>query len=227
MTMTTDVVKLKTTKDIITYLAKKFPQCFSVEGNAKPLKIGIFEDLANQLAEDEHVSKTRIRTALRNYTNSWRYLHSVKVGTQRVDLDGNPCGEITQEQQQHAEQQLAESKAAAAARAAERRQQQGADEAKETRRKRSSARTNVPSRKKHPAPPAKQTQEKRDKPATAPLTAVSAQQLQVGQQVKVKAGKVPVSGLVKEVERDEVHVQLQNGLTVKVGIAAVFVAKQE
>ena len=34
--------KRTSNKDIIAYLAEKFPACFSVEGAAKPLKIGIF-----------------------------------------------------------------------------------------------------------------------------------------------------------------------------------------
>ena len=67
-----------TTKEIIAYLAEKFPACFSIEGTVKPLKIGIFQELAEQLAEDNKVSKTRLRQALRHYTSSWRYLKAIK-----------------------------------------------------------------------------------------------------------------------------------------------------
>ena len=35
-------VKRISTKEIIAYLAEKFPACFSTDGHAKPLKIGIF-----------------------------------------------------------------------------------------------------------------------------------------------------------------------------------------
>ena len=41
--------KLTNTKDIIAYLAEKFPLCFILEGEAKPLKIGLFQDLAEAL----------------------------------------------------------------------------------------------------------------------------------------------------------------------------------
>ena len=76
--------KRTSTKEIIAYLVEKFPACFSLEGPAKPLKVGIFQDLAEQLAEDDVVSKTRLRQALRHYTSSWRYLKVSEKG-------GFPC----------------------------------------------------------------------------------------------------------------------------------------
>ncbi|WP_445398688.1 RNA chaperone ProQ [Zobellella sp. An-6] len=102
--------KLKNSKEVIAYLAERFPQCFVAAGEAKPLKIGIFQDLAERLAEDPKVSKTLLRTALRQYTSSWRYLHGLKAGMSRIDLDGNPCGELTQEHIDHAKGALKESK---------------------------------------------------------------------------------------------------------------------
>ncbi len=35
-----------------------------------------------------NLSKTQLRSALRLYTSSWRYLYGVKPGATRVDLDG-------------------------------------------------------------------------------------------------------------------------------------------
>lgn len=102
--------KLKNSKEVIAYLAERFPECFISNGEAKPLKIGIFQDLAERMAEDPKVSKTLLRTALRQYTSSWRYLHGLKAGMSRVDLDGNPCGELTQEHIDHARQALKDSK---------------------------------------------------------------------------------------------------------------------
>ncbi|GAA3529657.1 RNA chaperone ProQ [Zobellella aerophila] len=102
--------KLKNSKEVIAYLAELFPHCFIATGEAKPLKIGIFQDLAERLAEDPKVSKTLLRTALRQYTSSWRYLHGLKAGMSRVDLDGQPCGELTQEHIDHAKGALKESK---------------------------------------------------------------------------------------------------------------------
>lgn len=102
--------KLKNSKEIVAYLVEKFPACFVAEGEAKPLKIGIFQDLAERLADDARVSKTMLRSALRQYTSSWRYLHGVKAGAIRVDLDGNECGILTEEHVTHAKQALKESK---------------------------------------------------------------------------------------------------------------------
>ncbi|MDP5291964.1 RNA chaperone ProQ [Oceanimonas sp. CHS3-5] len=102
--------KLKNSKEVIAYLAERFPECFIAAGEAKPLKIGIFQDLAERMADDPKVSKTLLRTALRQYTSSWRYLHGLKAGMSRVDLDGNPCGELTQEHVDHAKQALKDSK---------------------------------------------------------------------------------------------------------------------
>ncbi len=45
---------------------------------------------------------------LRLYTSSWRYLYGVKPGAVRVDLDGNPCGELEEQHVAHARQQLEE-----------------------------------------------------------------------------------------------------------------------
>ena len=106
----TEVQKLTNNKEIIAYLAEKFPLCFSLEGEAKPLKIGLFQDLSEALKDDERVSKTQLRHALRQYTSNWRYLHGCKVGAVRVDLQGNPAGELEQEHADHAAQQLAEAK---------------------------------------------------------------------------------------------------------------------
>lgn len=64
--------KLTNSKEVIAYIAERFPKCFTVEGEAKPLKIGIFQDLAERLEGDDKVSKTQLRTALRQYTSSWR-----------------------------------------------------------------------------------------------------------------------------------------------------------
>ena len=94
--------KLKNSKEVIAYVAECFPKCFTLEGEAKPLKIGIFQDLAERLNEDEKVSKTQLRAALRQYTSSWRYLHGVKAGADRVDLDGNACGTLEEEHVEHA-----------------------------------------------------------------------------------------------------------------------------
>ncbi len=103
--------KFSNSKEVIGFLVEQFPACFSNKGDAKPLKIGIFQDLAERLENEERVSKTLLRSSLRHYTNSWRYLHGIKKGTQRIDLDGNGVAAIEDEHVEHAKKQLEESKA--------------------------------------------------------------------------------------------------------------------
>ncbi|WP_224797441.1 RNA chaperone ProQ [Idiomarina abyssalis] len=200
--------KLTKSKDVIAYLTEQFPECFSIKGDAKPLKIGIFEDLAKRLENDDKVSKTRLRTALRHYTNSWRYLHSIKAGSQRVDLDGKSVEAVTEEHQQHAQETLKESKA------------------KVAEKNKASAKANA---KKAPA---KKKAEGAGKPKSKPtkkgnkpevkLADVELNNLSVGQQVQVKAGNTPMSATILELDKDDVQVQLQNGLTMKVKADKIF-----
>ncbi|HBO37228.1 MAG TPA: RNA chaperone ProQ, partial [Pasteurellaceae bacterium] len=107
----TETQKLVNNKEVIAYLAEKFPLCFTLEGEAKPIKIGLFQDLSEALKDDPRVSKTQLRHALRQYTSNWRYLHGCREGAVRIDLQGNPSGVLEQEHVEHAAQQLAEAKA--------------------------------------------------------------------------------------------------------------------
>lgn len=93
--------KLNSSKEVIAFLAERFPHCFSAEGEARPLKIGIFQDLVERVGGEMNLSKTQLRSALRLYTSSWRYLYGVKPGATRVDLDGNPCGELEEQHVEH------------------------------------------------------------------------------------------------------------------------------
>ncbi|MAB21877.1 MAG: RNA chaperone ProQ [Idiomarina sp.] len=200
--------KLTKSKEVIAYLTEQFPECFSIKGDAKPLKIGIFEDLAKRLENDDKVSKTRLRTALRHYTNSWRYLHSIKAGSQRVDLDGKSVEAVTEEHQQHAQETLKESKA------------------KVAEKNKASAKANAkkaPAKKK--AEGAGKPKSKPTKKANKPevkLADVELNNLSVGQQVQVKAGNTPMSATILELDKDDVQVQLQNGLTMKVKADKIF-----
>lgn len=102
--------KINNSKELIAYLSELFPACFISTGEARPLKIGIFQDLAARLENDPRVSKTMLRSALRQYTSSWRYLHGLRPGAIRVDLDGNEAGVLTEEHVDHAKSSLKDSK---------------------------------------------------------------------------------------------------------------------
>lgn len=225
--------KLPSSKAVIAYLAEQFPQCFTIEGEAKPLKIGIFEDLATRMAEDPKVSKTRLRGALRQYTNSWRYLRCIKVGEQRVDLDGAEAGIVEEDHAQHAQESLAESKA----KAAEKRKAQQAEKAtkegtgkgpnKPARQggdKGKSANDRGPKRaaaQRAGKVGATKSRKAEPKPEIK-LEQMSAGAIEVGQQVQVKLGQSPVAGTVTSIEKSDIQVQLVSGITVKVKAENLF-----
>lgn len=193
--------KLTNTKDIIAYLAEKFPLCFILEGEAKPLKIGLFQDLAEALQDDERVSKTQLRQALRQYTSNWRYLHGCREGAVRVDLQGNPAGVLETEHVAHAAQQLADAKA----RVAEKRKAEAA--AKKAQQK------------QRPRKPTNKNAKHFNKPL---LSAVDFSQISVGSVVKVKAGDHAKKATVVEVLKDSARVELENGLVMSVAADRLF-----
>lgn len=200
----TEVQKLTNNKEIIAYLAEKFPLCFSLEGEAKPLKIGLFQDLSEALKDDERVSKTQLRHALRQYTSNWRYLHGCKVGAVRVDLQGNPAGELEQEHADHAAQQLAEAKVLFAQ--------------KRTAEKAAKAATE----KKRPARRIPKQGEKMVRKPKLVLTSINMAELQEGQQVKVKVGDRAQNAKVLEFSNGAARVELDNGLVVNVTADRLF-----
>lgn len=208
--------KLNSSKEVIAFLAERFPQCFSAEGEARPLKIGIFQDLVARVDGEMSLSKTQLRSALRSYTSSWRYLYGIKPGATRVDLDGNACGELEEQHVEHARKQLEEAKAwVQAQRQAKKRasaESAGGEEAPRRERKARPAPRRKPDgdRKPRAAKPTAARQESEHKPVT------DVSQLKTGQTVKVKAGNNAMSAVVQEITKDGVRVQLASGMSMSV-----------
>ncbi len=226
--------KLNSSKEVIAFLAERFPLCFTAEGEARPLKIGIFQDLVERVQGEENLSKTQLRSALRLYTSSWRYLYGVKVGAERVDLDGNPCGVLEEQHVEHARKQLEEAKARVQAQRAEQQAKKreatiAAGETPEPRRPRPAGKKPAPRREagvasenrkprqsprpqqanqKQARPPRPQAEENQPRPV--PVTDIS--KLQIGQEIKVRAGKSAMDATVLEIAKDGVRVQLSSGL---------------
>ncbi|QIQ22269.1 RNA chaperone ProQ [Zophobihabitans entericus] len=208
--------KLKTSKEIISYLSAEFPQCFTLEGDAKPLKIGIFQDLVTRLADDENVSNAKLRSALRTYTMSWRYLHSIKEGVHRVDLDGNSGEVLTAEHVAHAQQQLKEAKEKVKAqRIAESKNNKKSDKSAPAKfvKKPKTANSSV-------NPKTKETNKTAVAPKAQPAVSykkADLSRLNVGDEVKVSLSRNPVSATLTAIEKDCVKVKIASGmeLTVK------------
>ncbi|MCE2571933.1 RNA chaperone ProQ [Motilimonas eburnea] len=196
--------KLTNNKQIIAYLVEMFPLCFIAEGEAKPLKIGIFQDLAERLGDDEKVSKTQLRSALRQYTSSWRYLHGIKPGAKRVDLDGVEGEELQAEHIEHAQKALKESKAKVFA------ERKAAAKDKPAKGPKAAANKAKPARTSKPKAKAEKPAEKVN------YVPAEIDQLKVAQEVKVIVGKAPVPATIVDINKDEVQVQLMSGMTLKV-----------
>ena len=213
--------KLNSSKEVIAFLAERFPHCFSAEGEARPLKIGIFQDLVERVEGEMSLSKTQLRSALRLYTSSWRYLYGIKAGAIRVDLDGNDCGALDEQHVEHARKQLEEAKARVQAQRAEQQAKKreaaaAAGESEEAPRR---------ERKPRPAPRRKEGGEPKaraDKPAAKPQRAPKEERhtpvsdlsvLTVGQNLKVKAGNNAMDATVLEITKDGVRVQLTSGMS--------------
>ncbi|MDP2560377.1 RNA chaperone ProQ [Psychrobium sp. 1_MG-2023] len=203
--------KLTDNKAIIALLAEQFPQCFSLKGEAKPLKIGLFQELSERLAEDERVSKTQLRGAIRHYTTSWRYLRCIKAGAKRVDLDGNLGDELTQEHIEHAQQTLAESQAKAKQREAAKKPAESTDKPRKAKPARAKVATKARSSK-----PAKATKVE----TGVKVEDVSA--LKIDQKVLVTVAKTPMNGTIVDIAKSDVKVQLTSGMVVKVKLDQIL-----
>ena len=86
-------------------LLKDLQVRFAVFRDHSPLAIGIDKQVLAQLPELE---KKALRLAMRSHTISTRYLKEMEKATVRLNLDGTPAGEVTDENRQHAAELLRE-----------------------------------------------------------------------------------------------------------------------
>ncbi|QLB13286.1 ProP effector [Bisgaardia hudsonensis] len=200
-----EVKKLKNNKEIIEYLAGKFPLCFILEGEAKPLKIGLFKDLVEVLSDDESISNTQLRQALRQYTSNWRYLYGCREGAERVDLYGNSCGILEKEHVEHALQKLNEAKAKFAE--------------KKATGKFSKKKTNKNNLDSNDV--AKKTNLRKNIVKTQ-FKPINIDELKVQSKVKVKIANKLNIATVLDISKDNVRVELDNGLVISVTADRLF-----
>jgi len=87
-------------------LAEAFPQTFVLEKHRphRPLKVGVAADIS---ARCPAVERRVLSVVLSVYTRRVMYLQSLVAGAARIDLDGNPCSEVTTDQAEHAVAKLA------------------------------------------------------------------------------------------------------------------------
>jgi ProP effector len=95
--------KRREVKALRAELAARFPAAIVAldnEGSIKPLRVGIYTDLA---ALPEFIGRRKLlRRFLRSYTLSLPYLCAMRAGAVRVGLDGEPAGVVTPDEAQRA-----------------------------------------------------------------------------------------------------------------------------
>jgi ProP effector len=91
----------------VTRLAECFPQTFVLEKHLphQPLKVGIAADIPARCPD---LGRRTLGVALRYYVSRVMYLQGMVTGAARIDLDGNPAGEVSAEDAEHAAARLAE-----------------------------------------------------------------------------------------------------------------------
>ncbi len=203
-----------TSKEIISHLVAKYPACFTLEGPAKPLKIGIFQELAAELSDDDKVSKTQLRQALRHYTSSWRYLKAIKLGSHRINLAGEDAELIDEEQANHAAKTLKESQDKFANKKTQDKKENKAYKGTKAAEKGST----ITSKPKVKAVQAKKAVVKEK----VKLTQLEANALSAGMKVLVQVGNSPLDATITEVAGKDVSVQLVSGMVVKTKADKIF-----
>jgi ProP effector len=215
-------IKRTSTKDIIAYLTEKFPQCFSIKGQVKPLKIGIFQDLAERLKDDETVSKTRLRQALRHYTSSWRYLKVIKAGAFRIDIDGESVSEIDDEQANYASKTLKESQEKFGNKKAVH------PDNKKVKNVESKSNTSINAKvvdKKRDVNKFKSVKsviKKTSKKSSLPLKPVESATIKLGDNVIVQLGNSPMKATIIEISGKDINVQLDSGMIIKTQLKNIY-----
>ncbi|SFC08373.1 RNA chaperone ProQ [Pseudoalteromonas denitrificans] len=208
--------KLKDINAVLAFLYKEFSICFKEKEGIKPLKVGIFKDIAQRIEDNENVSKTQIRQALRKYTSHWRYLEAVSKVEFRIDLDGNDCEKVEQEHIDHAVKALEESRAKFAKR--KKQQRPRTDGAKKPFKQASRNKSGDKGTKPTPAKPKNENAPRR----SGKIVALTAEQIKLDAKVKVKLGQTLVNGTITEINKDDIHVVIVTGMLVKTKAESLF-----
>src|ERR1700751_4605177 len=105
--MTTEAGRVSA-RAVIKLFCDRFPQAFS-RHSPRPLKIGVHADAFAVLGGPGGIRPRDLRSALRAYTGTRRYLQTLRAGAMRVGLDGEPAGTVTAEEEAAANARLTES----------------------------------------------------------------------------------------------------------------------
>ncbi|MBW6101127.1 ProQ/FinO family protein [Escherichia coli] len=88
-------------------LVELWPESFNREKKTKPLKVGIPDDLIQDIAIRELAfGAGTLHAAVASYVQSPCYYRALIAGGARYNLNGQPCGEVTPQEQKEAETRL-------------------------------------------------------------------------------------------------------------------------
>ena len=82
-------------------LKAHYPACFKEAKEVQPLKVGIKQDLVKALGSREDIvisDKACMVTSLAYYVNSVSYHKTMAENAARIDLEGNPAGQVSEEE---------------------------------------------------------------------------------------------------------------------------------
>ncbi|MDQ5884832.1 MAG: ProP effector [Pseudomonadota bacterium] len=90
------------------WLTTRFPKAFDTSEQIFPLSIGIMNEILEHAEEaaQQGISKAKLREAVVIFTRRLDYLASLKAMGLRVNLLGEPCGEVTEEEAHLAAQKI-------------------------------------------------------------------------------------------------------------------------
>lgn len=92
-------------RSLIKELSELFPNAIAVtKEDVKPLMIGVFQSVMQKT--DSRYDKLTLRKVFAYYCRSLDYLNATVQQTHRVDLDGNPVQEITEQHKEIARQKI-------------------------------------------------------------------------------------------------------------------------
>ncbi len=207
----------------IAYLCKKFPNSFFEDKDAKkPFKIGVIneifaivdEDRQNNPDFDPVLTKTKIREAVKYYTNDVKYLESVKAGVKRINLEGVELEDdvVTEGHEEYAKERIEKFKAKMAEKNAKK---------KAVAKKKPSFNKNGPKKfgdKKPMGLKRKSFVQNSDskKNESVKFEQIDAADIVVGANVHVLLGNRLMSAVIKDVTKDAVSVQFKTGIVAKV-----------
>ena len=94
----------KARNEALNWLSTTFPEAFDNSLCIRPLKIGIMDDILAHAdkAIDAGISKSKLREAVVLFSRRIDYLACLKAREMRIDLEGNPVSQVSEEEAEKA-----------------------------------------------------------------------------------------------------------------------------